>query len=975
MILELEKKTWRNVKMSIELVGFENLPNAFIKQIILTDNTEGSFNISLDIITKDVKDSNGDFLWSKDSILSKFLKLGVLFVDNKQVIQNISSGSILPSDISLFNYRQSRSLSFSKAVHGEIIEYQSSFSYTNNKNNITDLAVFVYCFIDIKQLSQAYNLKLHVDDIRYSGPIKSEKIIENSKILSQTNVFERPNGSLWSGPVHNHNGQYMIGAYHSDSPHDKLRLRKISNLKIKDKRKQKNIKPDKTSKIPIEISELTVSYDENTDVNGIFMINVKSLLINNTKYGNFLRKTSDVVMREILANFKFSLFMIERHRVTTTISTNTFGSPRDKVVSVFSKKNIVKSYDTFSGLKNNTRLEKKSTFDISLADLPSASGLKVLQKDQIYKEDISTYKKISEIKEISMDYGKNLRYFDFTDMELGPTTPGKYQYKLSIHFQDPVYSFLEATVVNMKRSLSEAKRYLGYISRKINYNYESNTTKFSNYTLYDLNSLTQEYLKHYSYIYNYDDSIQENMSLKIFSMLNPAGATIDSVRKFVDMYSKLLKELMSFLDFNDQKQYDVSIKKSIESKIRTNRIVYEKKFNNIIEPSLNYKRLRYLENQDQKGIKIFTKRQVLSRVQREIDKHFNSQPNFSTKENNFLSVNVKTALNNIRNNSTKFLSPVALEVDNQKIDLRRNENINFNTFHEALNRTRLIQKDNILKIKKPSIETQDQPERFIASREIIGENHEFVSYDNIKGSYNEFNEDSKVQSVIVTAYKDMSNKKIDDFDLTKNKTKFTSDEYLGLPLQIKAILGRKLEATNGEFLENGKDMLASPETKDFIDVNNLNVARIKFLSEYEKDKNGEVMLDKPIYKEMDLANFSSIEKPVLCNLSVYSNNKFNIQDNLKANIVNSAFIISDQQVNTSFGSNDDTSISFLDASSISYEYTSTNIIVQTNNNTYMNNQAASTSPQSSATDSSSTINTSTDAISISNRTRNIGGGY
>ena len=112
---------------------------------------------------------------------------------------------------------------------------------------------------------------------------------------------------------------------------------------------------------------------------------------------------------------------------------------------------------------------------------------------------------------------------------------------------------------------------------------------------------------------------------------------------------------------------------------------------------------------------------------------------------------------------------------------------------------------------------------------------------------------------------------------------------------------------------------------------------------------------------MDLANFSSIEKPVLCNLSVYSNNKFNIQDNLKANIVNSAFIISDQQVNTSFGSNDDTSISFLDASSISYEYTSTNIIVQTNNNVYMNNQAASTSPQSSTTDSSST--------------RNIGGGY
>jgi len=955
--------------MSVELVGFENLPNAFIKQIILTDNTEGSFNISLDIVTKDVKDSNGDFLWSKDSTLSKFLKLGVLFVDNKQVIQNISSGSILPSDISLLSYRQSRSLGFSKTVHGEIIEYQNSFTYTNNKNNITDLAVFVYCFIDIKQLSHAYNLKLHVDDIRYSGPIKSEKIFENSKILSQTNVFERPNGSFWSGPVHNHNGQYMIGSYHTDSPHDKLRLRKISNLKIKDKRRQRNIKPDKTAKTPVEMSELTVSYDENTDVNGIFMINIKSLLINNTKYGNFLRKTSDVVMSEVLANFKFSLFMIERHRVMTTISTNTFGSPRDKVVSVFSKKNIVKSYDTFSGLKNNTRLEKKSIFDISLADLPSASGLKVLQKDQIYKEDLATYNRISEIKEIFMDYGKNLRYFDFTDMELGPTTPGKYQYKLSIHFQDPVYSFLEATVVGMKKSLNEAKRYLGYISRKINYNYETNATKFSSYTLYDLNSLTQEYLKYYSYIYNYDDSVQETMSLKIFSMLNPAGATVDSVRKFVDMYSKLLKEFLNFLDFNDQKQYDVSIKKTVVNKIKTNRIVYEKKFNNIIEPSLNYKRLRYLENQNLKGTKTFSKRQMLSRVQTEIDKHFNSQPNFSTKENMFLPVNAKTALNNIRSNSTKFLSPISLDVDNQEIDLRRNENINFNAFQKALNSTRVTRKDNALRIKKPSIETEEQRDRFIASREIIGENHEFVSYDKVKGSYNEFNEDSEVQSVVVAAYEDMSNKKLDDFDLNKNKTKFTSDEYLDLPLQIKAILGRKLEATNGEFLENGKDMLSSPETKDFIGVNNLNIAKVKFLSEYEKDKNGEVMLDKPVYREMDLANFSSIEKPVLCNLSVYSNNKFNIQDNLKANVVNSAFIISDQQVNASLENNDDVSISFLDASSVSYEFTSTNIITQTNNNTYINNQATSVSSQDNSASEDSNI------ISTPTRITNIGGGY
>ena len=160
MTLESEKKTWRNVNMSVELVGFENLPNVFIKQITMTDGGEDSFNVILNIVLKDVKNSNGDFLWSNDDVLSKFLKLGVLFVDNKEIINNISSGGILPEDTSLLNYRHTRNLSFSKVVNDESAEYQNSFLF-HSKSNVTDLAIFAYCFVDIKQLSQAYNLKLH----------------------------------------------------------------------------------------------------------------------------------------------------------------------------------------------------------------------------------------------------------------------------------------------------------------------------------------------------------------------------------------------------------------------------------------------------------------------------------------------------------------------------------------------------------------------------------------------------------------------------------------------------------------------------------------------------------------------------------------------------------------------------------------------------------------------------------------------
>ena len=70
----------------------------------------------------------------------------------------------------------------------------------------------------------------------YIGPIKSEKIVQGMNIVSSTNIFMRADGSYWSGPVHEHNGIFMEGSYHTDAAHGQLTRRSVVNTKIKDKR-------------------------------------------------------------------------------------------------------------------------------------------------------------------------------------------------------------------------------------------------------------------------------------------------------------------------------------------------------------------------------------------------------------------------------------------------------------------------------------------------------------------------------------------------------------------------------------------------------------------------------------------------------------------------------------------------------------------------------------------------------------------
>ena len=101
------------------------------------------------------------------------------------------------------------------------------------------LAYFVASYVDIQQALASYGVESGGSEaLPYHGPIASEIVFNNGSVVKQTNVFKRPDGSTWAGPVHKHNNSYMAGSKHSDSVHDTLEVVKSSNTKLKDMRKQ-----------------------------------------------------------------------------------------------------------------------------------------------------------------------------------------------------------------------------------------------------------------------------------------------------------------------------------------------------------------------------------------------------------------------------------------------------------------------------------------------------------------------------------------------------------------------------------------------------------------------------------------------------------------------------------------------------------------------------------------------------------------
>jgi hypothetical protein len=151
-----------------------------------------------------------------------------------------------------------------------------------------------------------------------------------------------------------------------------------------------------------------------------------------------------------------------------------------------------------------------------------------------------------------------------------------------------------------------------------------------------------------------------------------------------------------------------------------------------------------------------------------------------------------------------------------------------------------------------------------------------------------------------------------------------------LPNQLKAVINGQSDATKSNFVANGNDLLAHPSTKNYYELKNFSVKEVIYVDGFMKDTNGNLLLNKPVYKTLMLNEFEKLSKPTLCFLKDYSNEKFNISGAQQVQAINSVFVIADQSVNTPRDQVVSSALPIYNTQDVEYQFMRSNIVKQTN---------------------------------------------
>lgn len=899
--------------MSIEFIGFENLPNTYIKEVAIYDYSETEMEIRTTVCIKDLPD--GSIWFDTSELLAQFLKISVYYSTSREDSSEINSGNL---DITTLQGIDSKSVKEPKMSEDNLI-FEYSFSKIINKDT-AHLSVYAFCYISKDQILE--NLGITVKK-SYLGPIKAEKVIDGSALIDNAYVFMRENGEYWSGPVHQKDdGKYMIGSYHTDTPHESLRRMVVKNIKLKDLRSSSQSTERKSRDATNFISDLQVSYNPNTDVNALFMLNIKSLLIQNTKYGSFLEKATDSVIDQILQNFNIKLMTIERHRIQPHKQSGRLRSKAIKAKKTFSRKSIVKTYDQGGLIRNMTRLERRGVFDIVESELRSSASEKTRKRNEIFIEQLGDYKKISKISELFFNYGQGIRTFQFNDYELTDRTPGVYQYKMSLSFIDPINRFLRDLISSMKIDVSNIKRYVGYISRG------SDISE----TPIDYKAICENYVTNYSYLYDLSNRNKQIMLAKNLNLLAPTAVSLESSKKFQKEYMDLYAEFIRFLDYDPEISTNRNTNVSIKSKDSlTARILIEKVFDKIVQPSLNKYGLGYMKSKQTDSLSMFSRIELQQRAEEETTSNYVEPPNFNSPD---LPEDVNKGIRDISTNSTAHFGPVLAKDAGTSLSLKFENKAKFPKLNKFFNKAFAKTKDTSgITVTEPeipqNIPPEDTGETFVDASKIIGSGQSFVDYNEVVDGYNIIDKEMSSTTKIDNTFGGFKNNRTFEVTLANTK-KLTGAEAAALPNQLKAVIGGTTSATRESFVSSQTDLLANPSTKNYYEVKNFSVQSLVYIDEFMSDSNGNILLNKPVFKLMSSDNMNSLNKPVVCFLQAYTNNKFNIVEENKTSVLDSVFVLTDKDITVLPDRATNRQQSNYTIQDLTYEVMRSEIVVQTN---------------------------------------------
>tara|TARA_R110000823_G_scaffold257184_1_gene378976 strand:- start:1945 stop:5349 length:3405 start_codon:yes stop_codon:yes gene_type:complete len=440
-------------------------------------NAGKSLTVEVELALKDGLTRRGTSTWFENETMRNNLSIRVFLCLNKKLGRRIQSGQVrrkeiermitqgevIEQNIDLFDQSNKTLREFrTENIDGRLaysIPYSAAF--TVDQRNPKYLALFAMTVLETGRIDAEYSKFTSRSRPEVQGNTTAEILIQNGSIKRTASIMKTPDGKIWAGPMHYHEGTYMVGAFHSSKSHAILKEEKVPNIVVSDYRlledaevaelqlfpdkpeqrqtKRKSGKRDKTAggnKTLNKESFLSQAYHSRSplnEINFVFHLDIDKLIRFQGQYGNLLDVVDEKAKANILSKSKIRNLRIHRHRV---------------------KKGIREGEAIAAPFEQRTELIAMSS-EQRAGSLPKS--VRRSHPDATTTE--ADPKLIGAIKEVSILDRAQIRSFAVTDFDMTRKTDGLYQYSVELDIEDGTASFAMDQFDKLKKARISLRKF------------------------------------------------------------------------------------------------------------------------------------------------------------------------------------------------------------------------------------------------------------------------------------------------------------------------------------------------------------------------------------------------------------------------------------------------------------------------------------------------------------------------------------
>lgn len=922
--------------MSFFEVGLEKLPNCYIRLVEIEQASATSDRYICHLAMKDLM-ANNKYMWYKNDYIYPYIKIMAVVSSDQHLNDLLDNGSIgftqsninsNTSDkkavsVNVFSLMMSRDIETDTEQLDEgmlsTFKYTTSFEISSETSNTK---LYAAAIVDMNEfsISKSVNLLSGKSNI-YTGPVASETLKKNGSFASTTSIFQKEDGSTWAGPVHEHEGNYMEGSFHTSKPHGVLRQITLQNPKIK------NYKPTTFApkeygayqiKNPI-LAPMITSYDGNGTINSLFTINLKSMLVRQSFYARKLAPLNEGVFNAAMKNTQIQNIRIYKKSVSTKKGLSGTGSP--KLVTNRTNKEIVliNSKDSAPYFLQKNSNERATIEEIVLNSNPDERTISLVDKNN-------------------------------------KSNRGQYRYKILVEINDPIKPLIDGVSSNMKKVLKELKSYMIRATRKNNLkNGQYLTEKFieRQLSLYpdELESpwtrSMKAYIEAFSMLNRTTPEELATLSQQVIFSIHPRYATPRSIEIFLNRFIKCYQYFSTHYQSRQNRISQPSQRGSTKSTMNA-KLIIEKTMEEIISYEGKATCLRFLPTGNRSFPNIETD-QILLNAQGQVNKYYKSKPSFEGTQIAQASPELAQAFANYQNNLVTFFNPSEIQDGSKKLSLMGFPNsIDLAAFNSLIKNAKPPQqKSDVESMKSSKGELAVRPAKELKDylQKVLNKYKNSTSelgidnaFDNAQEEYTEARTKRVNEETKSKFNKKEDPAKKETFSLENNEIASYFEKNIGkvtnMPLSLKAVYASDSRSVSGDYLSAGNDFIENPNTSSLFKIYYTSPIKIDFINGYRKDDHGRSILTKPIWKNLTNDDVENLNEPVICRGSYFEFRHITTPFR-NFHIMNEYFILkpSNNPVSKRFTSTtefDETSVTELvnQVQGLKIEYASSNVLKQ-----------------------------------------------